>query len=53
MVLHYSVQRLSWPSFLFSSVHLCARLLRAGKLVSLLFLSAYQSSAFEFGSVGQ
>ena len=48
-----SVQRLSWPSFLFSTVLLGARLHRAGKLVSLLFLSAYESSAFEYLSVGQ
>ena len=53
MVLNDSVQRLSWLLFLFSSVHLGARLLRAGNLVSFLFLSAYESSAFESGSVGQ
>ena len=53
MVLYDSVQRLSWLLFLFSGVHLGARLLRAGKLVSFLFLSAYESSAFESDSVGQ
>ena len=35
------------------SGHLGARLLRAGKLVALLFLSAYESSAFEPGTGGQ
>ena len=51
MVLIDSVQGYPGYFFLIYSVHLGARLLRAGKLVSFLFLSAYESSAFE--SVGQ
>ena len=51
MVLNDSVQRLSW--LFFSFVLLGVRLLRAGKLVSFLCLSAYESSAFESGLVGQ
>ena len=50
MILYKS---LFWlPSFFFSR-RLGARLLRAGKLVALLFLSAYESSVFEPGTSGQ